>query len=209
VPSDFLAQVWAVMAMAEQHTFQVLTKRPERLRRFLQDDCRCGKGHVPGVHLRSAMDWAGTAHSPTYVPGVIGHEVYHNRPWPLPNVHVGTSIELDRYCRRADDLRRTPAAVRFLSLEPLLGPLPSLDMTGIDWAIVGGESGPGSRALDLAWVRDIIERCREAGTAVFVKQLGARWAATNGGGKGGDMDRWPEGLRIREFPRLPEMTGAA
>jgi protein gp37 len=162
VPADFLARVWAVMAMAEQHTFQVLTKRPERLRRFLQDDCRCGSGHQPGVHLRSAMDWAGTRHSPTYVPGVVGHEVYHRREWPLRNVHLGTSIELDRYCRRADDLRETPAAVRFLSLEPLLGPLPSLDLTGIDWTIIGGESGPGAREMDLAWVRDIIGRCREA-----------------------------------------------
>jgi len=210
VPADFLAQVWAVMAMAEQHTFQVLTKRPERLRKFLNDECRCGAGHAPGVHLRSAMDWAGTPHSPMYVPGVVGHEVYHNRPWPLGNVHLGTSIELDRYCRRADDLRETPAAVRFLSLEPLLGPLPSLDLTGIDWAIIGGESGPGSREMDLGWARELVSRCREAGTAVFVKQLGAVAGRELGAGpKGGDMSAWPEDLKVREFPRAPEMTGAA
>ena len=138
------------MALAQQHTFQVLTKRPERLRRFLQDDCRCGKGHLPGIHLRSDMNWAGTRHSPTYVPGVDSHDVYHERPWPPPNVWVGTSVELDDYCRRADDLRQTPAAVRFLSLEPLLGPLPSLSLAGIDWAIIGGESGPDRARLTSA-----------------------------------------------------------
>jgi protein gp37 len=209
VPRDFLVQVWAVMAMAQEHTFQVLTKRPERLRRFLRDECQCGNGHTPGIHLRSAMDWAGTPHSPTYVPGVVGHEVYHEREWPLPNVHMGTSIELDEYARRADDLRATPAAVRFLSLEPLLGPLPSLDLTGIDWAIIGGESGPGSRPLDLAWVRDLIARCREADTAVFVKQLGSRWARANGvQDKGGDWSLWPEDLKIRQFPSIAAAVSA-
>lgn len=209
VPAEFQAQVWAVMAMAQQHTFQVLTKRPERLRRLLQDDCRCGSGHVPGVHFRSAMDWAGTPHSPTYVPGVVGHEVYHRREWPLPNVWLGTSIETDDYARRADELRATPAAVRFLSLEPLLGPLPSLSFEGIDWAIIGGESGPHARELDLGWVRDLIARCREAGTAVFVKQLGVRWAAGRGtDSHGGDPEAWPDDLRVREFPREHQASAA-
>lgn len=211
VPAEFLARVWAVMAMAQQHTFQVLTKRPERLRRFLQDECRCGKGHVPGVHLRSAMDWAGTRHSPTYVPGVVGHDVYHNREWPLPNVWVGTSVELDEYARRAGELRNTPAAIRFLSLEPLLGPLPSLDLTGIDWVIIGGESGPHARGVDLRWVRDPIRRSCGAGAAVFVKQLGSWWARGNdplGDRKGGDPDAWPGDLRIREFPRAAEAVTA-
>ena len=128
----------------------------------------------------------------------------------LPNAWLGTSIELDEHARRARELRATPAAVRFLSLEPLLGPLPSLDLTGISWAIIGGESGSGSREMDLGWVRDRIGRCRESGTAVFVKQLGSRWArGTGGDSHGGDMDLWPEDLRIREFPRVAEMTGAA
>ena len=87
----------------------------------------------------------------------------------------------------------------------MLGPLPSLDLTGIDWAILGGESGPGSRPLDLAWVRDLIARCREAGTAVFVKQLGSQWARANGGSDHGtDWSLWPEDLRVREFPRAAE-----
>lgn len=92
--------------------------------------------------------------------------------WPLPNVWLGTSIESDRYVFRADHLRNTPAAVRFLSLEPLLGPLPSLDLTDIDWVIVGGESGPGARPMHPDWVRDIRDRCLSAGVPFFFKQWG-------------------------------------
>lgn len=124
VPDEYIARVFAVMAMASQHTFLILTKRHARMRSFLQDDCRCGTGHVPGVHLRSAMDWAGTKHSPTYVPGVVGREVYHNRPWPLPNVWVGVSAEDQHWADiRIPALLQTPAAVRFVSAEPLLGPI--------------------------------------------------------------------------------------
>jgi Protein of unknown function (DUF5131) len=82
-------------------------------------------------------------------------------PWPLPNAWMGTSIESDDYAWRADELRRPPAAIRFLSLEPLLGPLPSLDLTGIDWVIVGGESGPGFGTWTWA-------RCGTCGTAVQI-----------------------------------------
>jgi len=202
VPGEFQAQVWAVMAATSQHTYQILSKRPERLRRLLADDCRCGSGHPPGTHFKSAMEWAATPHSPTYVPG-LKSGLTNRVPWPLPNVWMGTSIELGDYCRRADELRQTPAAIRFLSLEPLLGPLPSLDLTGIDWAIIGGESGAGSRPLDLGWVRDLIGQCREAGTAIFVKQLGSQWAHDHGSdSKGGDWSYWPDDLRIREFPAV-------
>ena len=92
--------------------------------------------------------------------------------WPLPNVWLGTSIESDRYSFRADHLRRTPAAVRFISAEPLLGPLPSLDLTGIDWLIVGGESGPGSRPMHADWARDLRDRCEGTDTAFHFKQWG-------------------------------------
>ncbi len=90
----------------------------------------------------------------------------------LPNVWVGTSIESDEYAWRADELRRAPAAIRFLSLEPLLGPLPSLDLAGIDWVIVGGESGPDFRPLDLGWVRDLRDRCVSIRIPLFFKQIG-------------------------------------
>jgi protein gp37 len=100
--------------------------------------------------------------------------------WPLPNVWVGTSIELDKYTFRANHLRATPAGVRFLSLEPLLGPLPSLDLAGIDWVIVGGESGAGHRPIEADWVRDIRDRCLDAGVPFFFKQWGGRTAKAGG-----------------------------
>lgn len=188
VPADFLAQVWAVMAVTPQHTYQILSKRPERLSRLLL-----------GAGFRDAME----AHA------LISYGRRGGIGWPLPNVWMGTSIELDRYCPRADSLRETPAAVRFLSLEPLLGPLPSLDLSGIGWAIIGGESGAGAREMDLGWARDLIGQCREAGTAVFVKQLGSVLGGQLGAGsKGGNLDAFPADLRIREFPRVPETAAA-
>jgi protein gp37 len=93
-------------------------------------------------------------------------------PWPLPNVWLGTSIESDEYCWRANDLRATPASVRFLSLEPLLSSLPSLDLSEIDWVIAGGESGPKARPVHPAWVRSIRDRCINAGIAFHFKQWG-------------------------------------
>lgn len=132
VPSDFVCQVWEVMGQTPQHTYQVLTKRPQRMRDLLS----------------------------------------LNVPEPWPNVWCGTSIENDRYAWRADHLRDTPATVHWLSLEPLLGPLPSLDLTGIDWVVVGGESGPGARPMHPDWVRDIRDRCVAAGVPFFFKQWG-------------------------------------
>jgi len=94
---------------------------------------------------------------------------------PLPgNVWVGVSVESADYERRIDDLRRVPAAVRFLSLEPLLGPLPELDLTDIGWVIVGGESGPGARPVDPDWVREIRDQCLCAGVPFFFKQWGGK-----------------------------------
>jgi len=142
VPDGFIGEVWDVMASTPWHTYQVLTKRPQRMAKALGPD-GCG---------------------------------FYQRTGPVPcpqrNVWLGTSIESDRYAFRADHLRNTPAAVRFLSLEPLLGPLPSLDLTGIDWVIVGGESGPGARPMHPDWVRDIRDRCVDAGVAFFFKQWG-------------------------------------
>lgn len=169
IPRDFLARVWDVMGQTPQHTYQILTKRPERFARVLNEI----------------------------------------QPDPLGNVWIGCSIESDEYARRADALRATPAALRFISAEPLLGPLPSLDLTGIDWLIIGGESGSGARFLDLGWIWDLIDKARAAGTAVFVKQLGSVWAQAHAADrKGGDWSRWPAGLRIREYPE-PQPAVAA
>ena len=132
VPTEYVQRVFDVMRRAHWHTFQVLTKRAERLE---------------------------------VIDGLID--------WP-PNVWMGVSVESERYRYRIDDLRRTGAAVKFLSLEPLLGPLPGLDLTGIDWVIVGGESGPGARPIDDAWVVDLRDQCLAADVPFFFKQWGGR-----------------------------------
>lgn len=245
VPREFLARVFAVMAATPQHTYQILTKRPERAARILTDLCTCGRGHPPGEHFRSDMEWATTSHSPTYVPG-LKHGIYHRSGWPLPNVWIGTSVENQKYADlRIPALLRTPAAVRFLSCEPLLGPIDlfpddhagherdydgdhicvdcstdqqhvpwrTVDRTalGIDWCIVGGESGPGARPMEPAWAASLIKQCQDAGAAVFVKQLGSVWArdtayagqsvAALGDTKGGNPKYWPTHLRVREYPK--------
>lgn len=164
VPDDYIRAVFGIMQVAKQHTFQILTKRPERM-----------------------AEWA-----------------YAFQPEPLPNVWLGTSIENRRFTGRADYLRYTPAAVRFISAEPLLGPLTyedhwgrpgtlSLDLKGIDWLIVGGESGKGHRRFEWDWARRLLEACSETGTAFFLKQ--------GGGHRPGDrMEDLPEDLRVRQFP---------
>ena len=140
VPSEFIADVFAVMADTPQHTYQILTKRPKRARSVLRS-------------LNTL---------------------------PLPNVWVGVSVEDDQRTDRACLLREIPAAVRFLSCEPLLGPLPSLDLVGMEWVIVGGESGPDARAMDEAWVHDIRNKCLSAGIPFFFKQWGGRTPKAGG-----------------------------
>ena len=130
VPVAFIRRVFRVMKDCRQHTFQVLTKRSERLRK-LADDLE----------------------------------------WPS-NVWMGVSVESNEYTYRIDDLRCTPAAVKFLSLEPLVGDVGILDLSRIDWAIAGGESGPGARSMDPAWVRSIRDQCVKADVAFHFKQWG-------------------------------------
>ena len=101
--------------------------------------------------------------------------------WPS-NVWMGVSVERQDYAFRIDHLRETGAAIKFLSLEPLLGPLEELDLHGIDWAIVGGESGPGARPMDEQWVLNIKKQCQTADVPFFFKQ----WGGTEAGGVGGD-----------------------
>ena len=130
VPLWFIRRVFKTMVECPQHTFQVLTKRSDRLEKL-------------SVKL----------------------------PWPT-NVWMGVSVEDARVFRRIDDLRRVPAAVRFLSCEPLIGSLAGIDLDGIHWIIVGGESGPHSRSMNIEWVREIFRECRKQKVPFFFKQWG-------------------------------------
>jgi protein gp37 len=117
-------------------------------------------------------------------------------PWP-DNVWMGVTVESADYVDRIDHLRTVNANVRFLSLEPLLGPIPNLDLTGIDWAIVGGESGPGSRPMDIEWVRDLREQCLAAAVPFFFKQ----WGGTNKKKAGRELDG-------QTYDGMPELVTA-
>jgi protein gp37 len=138
IPEDFIRRVFDVMVEAEQHTFQVLTKRHERLSQLAPD-------------LR----------------------------WPR-NVWIGVSIENRKFVDRADHLREVPASVRFISAEPLLGPLDDLRLDGLDWLIAGGESGPRHRPMNPDWVRDLCNRCASADIPFFFKQWGGRTSKAGG-----------------------------
>ncbi len=138
VPLDFIQQVFQTMESAYWHTFQILTKRSDRLA-----------------------------------------DVCHELNWPK-NVWMGVSIETADFLWRANDLRKVPAAVRFLSLEPLLGPLGDINLSGIHWVIVGGESGPGARPIEAEWVREIRKNCRRERVPFFFKQWGGVQKKKNG-----------------------------
>lgn len=127
-------------------------------------------------------------------------EVSPSLPWP-ENVWMGVSVESAAYKFRSDDLRKSEAQTKFLSLEPLLGPLPNLDLHEIDWVIVGGESGPGARGIRADWVTDIRDQCLRANVSFFFKQWGGVNKKTTG--------RALEGRTWNELPRtrlLPVIT---
>jgi protein gp37 len=130
VPERFIRRAFKVMNATSWHTYQVLTKRSDRL-----------------LDLNDGLIWG-------------------------KNIWMGVSVENQDYTWRIDHLRQTDAKVKFLSLEPLLGPLPNLSLDGIDWVITGGESGPGCRQMNLDWARDIRDQCQNAGVKFFLKQLG-------------------------------------
>jgi protein gp37 len=130
VPLDFIQKIFETMVEAPRHTFQVLTKRSQRLA-----------------------------------------ELAPKLAWP-DNVWLGVSVEYQRWTSRIDDLRGTPAKTKFLSCEPLLGPL-ELNLTGIDWVIVGGESGHGARPMRADWARGIRDQCETSSVPFFFKQWGA------------------------------------
>jgi protein gp37 len=134
VDEKFVRQVWHVMERAHWHSFQILTKRPERMLQLL------AKPAFP----------------------------------VLPNVWLGTSVENADYVYRIDTLRHVPARVRFVSFEPLLGPIIDPELTHIQWAIVGGESGPHARPMEPRWAEDLRDACQRQGVAFFFKQWGGK-----------------------------------
>ena len=155
IPEAYVHEVFDVMGRASQHTFQILTKRHERL-----------------AELAPTLRW----HA---------------------NVWMGVSIENRRFVHRADYLREVDASVRFISAEPLLGPLEGLDLARIDWLIAGGESGPRHRRSDPDWIRQLRDRCQTESVAFFFKQWGGR--TSKAGGRildGRTHDEWPA-ARIR------------
>lgn len=227
VTNEFIAQAFAIMALTPRHTYQLLTKRHARMRSLLSDPAFQTQVLVWAHRLKDEK------HEPSWNPG---NRTFTN--WPLPNVWLGVSVEdQKRADLRIPALLDTPAVVRFLSCEPLLGPVRLFEtdhsqhardwdgdwicldcstdekpvpwrttepaLLGIDWTIIGGESGPGARPLDLSWVSDLVADSRAAGSAPFVKQLGSVWARNNGAtdAKGGKPDDWPARLRVREYPQ--------
>lgn len=155
VSIDFIKAVFQTMAECPQHTFQVLTKRSERL-----------------AELATQLQWP-------------------------RNVWMGVSVEDERVIGRIPDLQSVPAAVRFLSLEPLIGPLDDLPLNGIGWVIVGGESGPGARPMDRAWVQSIRKQCFTAGVPFFFKQ----WGGVRKHRTGRELDG-------RTYDEMPELATA-
>jgi protein gp37 len=151
IPVEFIQRCFETMRIAKQHTFQILTKRPERV-----------------VELAADL------------------------PWPS-NIWMGTSVESTDYTGRIHQLQKVPAKVRFLSVEPLLGPIPQLPVRGIGWVIVGGESGPGARAMEADWVRKIRDRCIRFSVPFFFKQWGGVQKSRTG--------RILDGRTWDEFPR--------
>lgn len=213
--SEDIAAVFGVMAASPTHTFQVLTKRANRMREWFA---------WVAENARTVCRVAASS----YIGRPVEREPY-GTGWPLPNVWLGVSCEDQRAAdERIPELLATPAAVRFVSAEPLLGPIDLRKWTlaehgrrhigalpGLSWVIIGGESGPNARPCDVAWIRSIVDQCRESDVACFVKQLGSNAYADDWHGdlfvptrpirtndrKGGDPSEWPVDLRVREFPR--------
>lgn len=245
--NEQIAAVFGVMAACPQHTFQVLTKRAERMREWfawVDGDQAMRSAHGPSALCAQAAE------------AKLGRRIFGMGPWPLPNVWLGVSAEDQR---RADEriplMLQCPAAVRWVSAEPLLGPIDLTSLgaaqgawdedtwsinalsgltfcdgrnepaegAGLDWVVIGGESGPGARPCDVAWIRSLVRECKDAGAPAFVKQLGAEPVMEGSGGerfgwpcgfevkggrtrlllknrKGGDPAEWPEDLRVREWP---------
>jgi protein gp37 len=185
VDLKWLYQLFGVMAACPQHTFQILTKRPERMLKFTQDvEERCPEDGDPWL-----ISWPSRTGKP------------RSAKWPLPNVWLGVSAEDQGTAdERIPILLRTPGAVRWISYEPALGPLDlfgdAVDELGanVDWVVCGAESGPRWRAMDLGWARDVLQQCRNVEIPFFMKQICKN-------GRPIPFEEFPTDLQVREYPR--------
>jgi protein gp37 len=199
VPDEWIDRVFAVMALAPQHTFQVLTKRPERMRAYLGSIDAEFHASPDDLNERFGEQCVQLSGDPCASGWFEDHV-----DWPLSNVWLGTSVEDQAAAdARIPHLLETPASVRFISAEPLLGPvdLTSMKRSGgtglmrpldgrfrtLDWIIVGGESGPGARPIDPDWARSLRDQCAASGVAFFMKQMDKKTPI-------------PDDLLIRQFP---------
>ena len=218
VPDEWLDKIFAVMALAPQHTFQVLTKRPGQARAYLSAN--------PGIRIRSVMQQ-------------IKPQAIIRMDWPLPNIWLGTSISDQASADlRIPQLLDCPASVRFVSAEPLLGPVdlrhivPNFieahfctiactargdqecckHLPGIDWVIVGGESGPHARPMHPDWARQIRDQCEAAGVPFLFKQWGEWAPSTEEEARGNPRSGWRTLVGHPHVPRASELypeNGAA
>lgn len=179
VPREFSDRMFAVMALAPQHTFQILTKRPGRAAQYLNATSERLTAIIAAMQALTG-------------------ETRTALTWPLPNVWIGTSVEDARVAHRIDALRKCPAAVRFLSCEPLIGDVGTPDLAGIGWVIAGGESGPDHRPCDPAWVRSLRDQCVVANVPFFFKQWGGLTPKSGG-----------RVLDGREWSQFPTVLGVA
>lgn len=237
--NEQIAAVFGVMAAAPQHTFQVLTKRAKRMREWFEWARGAFTAQQRGIvsapntsraMLDAAAEYLGVQNTALD----NAWKRLDDDAWPLPNCWLGVSVEDQKSAdERIPHLLACPAAVRWVSAEPLLAEVdftrlrhdPSVPTDAmrhlrarLDWIVVGGESGPGARPFVLEWARAIVQQCREAGTKVFVKQLGSQPVyapATSPSAlidlrlkhhKGGDMEEWPEDLRVQEWPATNKET---
>lgn len=230
VPFDFIDKVFAVMLCSPRHTFQILTKRPARMLEYMNFDSGFGRtGYIWGAAYK--------------VSGIKVPKGKMPPQFPYPHVWLGVSVEDQATAEaRIPLLLQTPAAVHWISAEPLLERVnldrylgvyeEDLDVgfarvhRGLDWCVIGGESGPGARPCDLSWIRSLKDQCQEAGVKCFVKQLGSKWYDTSArcgikgsitvgvddgpwtwvtqeNRKGGDVEdsEFPVDLRVRDWPR--------
>ena len=235
VPDEWIDRVFAVMALAPQHTFQVLTKRSRRMREYLSDGrrpyrvARAVLDIVIADPVRQAAQMGGKTWPVESVGWIDDPADVTLKAWPLANVWAGVTAEdQTRADERIPDLLATPAALRFVSVEPMLGAVDLKNITPadkceldalsgfdfdqssvgprLDWVICGGESGPGARPMQVGLARSIVAQCRDARVPCFVKQLGSDPVWEDGAflnlrhRKGATMSEWPADLHVQEIP---------